>query len=169
MKSLLVTIANITGIKAREIHPFEAGDHDPWAWCQDPDSADEIAVLTWAAIEHLRAKLRAEGWPLGNAAGTHVVMAEPPFSQKRLQRLRTAVQELHVCWDVLEPYEGGYLVVTPEQACDVLTRIEFCHDEDGFEVCGGDGLHCPQGWPVGVVMNLTPRYTLALQGIEGLQ
>lgn len=104
MKSLLGTIANITEIKTREIHPVEAGDHDPWAWCQGPDSADEIAVLTWAAIEHLREILRVEGWPLGNVAGTHAVMAEPPFSQKRLQRLRTAVQGLHACWDVLEPH-----------------------------------------------------------------
>lgn len=169
MKSLLGTIAKITGIEAREIRPFEAGDHDPWAWHQAPDTSDEIAVLTWTAIEHLRAILHAEGWPLGNVAGTLVVMAEPPFNQKRLKSLRTAVQGLHACWDALEPHVGCFPAVAPEQSRDVLTRIEFCHDEDGFEVCGWDGLQCPQGWPVEVAMNLTPIYTMALWTEGGAQ
>lgn len=166
---ILRAIADITEIETRAIRPFDAGDHDPWAWHQAPDGADEIAVLAWTAIEHLRAILRAEGWPLGNVAGVLVVMAEPPFSEKRLQRLKAAVQGLHACADVIERRADNFPPVTPEQARDVLSRIEFCHDEDGFEICGWAGLQWPQGWPVEVMMNFSPVYTLALWVDGGLQ
>lgn len=143
---------------------------DPWSWHITPtDPADKDAIEWWATIEHLKEILSYEGWALGRIGKTLVILAEPWFTPPKMERLHVAVLGLRASWPVLVHRVEHWPVVTPDEACALLQRIERCHRQDGFKVLGWHGLQYPREWPIEAVANFSPVYVQSLQTDGGLQ